>query len=103
MLWFFYDVTFIVMSHPSCVHVQFYGAASLQVKPVKKNVLKTGTNSDPNGKYVGEFTFKCFSDKVLPDCVTVVPGKDPKIFRVKLPTAKPLNLLLVRASTQRRW
>ena len=80
-------------------------AASLQGKTVKKNGLKIKKNQkmDPNGQFVGTFTFRSFSDKVLPDCVTVVPGKDPKIFRVKLPTAAPLNLVVVRASTQRCW
>ena len=92
------------MSHPSCVHVQFKSGL-LAGEDSEENGLKIKKNQkmDPNGQFVGTFTFRSFSDKVLPDCVTVVPGEDPKIFRVKLPTAAPLNLVVVRASTQRCW
>lgn len=72
-----------------------------KAKAVKRTIKKSQTKDnviDCAADWGQEFTLEDFEGKVLPKCVTIMPGKKPKIYRVKLPVAKPLDLLVVWAS-----
>ena len=63
---------------------------------VRKTVAKTSSKLSCEDFTVGK-EFSLDKEKVLPLFATCVPGRPPQAFNVKLKTAEPLDLVVVRA------